>query len=398
LRTFHQSMQKPKIPRNEKDRIKELDAYNIIEAAQQDDFDFLTSLTAQICGTKIALITLVTSEKLCYLSQFGMDSKAIPRDFSFCAHAILTPEKPFVVEDARSDVRFFDNPLTTGYPHVFFYAGISLVNSNGFALGTLCVMDDKPRHLSDAQMLQLAHLASHTVKLLELRRSQIELQQANEELEQFAFIAAHDLKEPLRGITNYLSVFKRKYSNQLDEKGHFYIDSAYQSAQRMKKLIIDILDFSRMGTLGKDQIILDELMDAVFLNYKKSKINKSVKLTKSNLPVLIGDAGSFIQLFTNLIDNAIKYQHEGNTPEITINAEEDGTNWIISVSDNGIGIAPEHQKRVFEIFKRLHPDSEYNGTGIGLANCKKIVRALGGKIWYEANKPTGTIFKFTIPK
>ena len=392
-------MQKPEIPKNEKARLRELDAYNIIEAAEEDDFDFLTAMAAQICGTKISLVTLVTVDKQFFLSHHGLEICETTKDYSFCAHAINNPEEHFIVEDARTDVRFFDNPLTTGYPHVVFYAGIPLVNSNGFPLGSLCVIDDKPRKLDDDQLLKLKHLARQTVKLLELRRSQIELKEANEGLEQFAYVAAHDLKEPLRGITNYLSIFKKKYGDQLDEKAHFYIDNAYQSAQRMKILITDILEFSMTGTVGHDPVNLNELLDAVFSNYKKENTNTPAKLTKSNLPVITGDANSLIQLFTNLIENAIKYQPQGNIAEIKIHTEEDGANWTtISVADNGIGIAPEHQKKVFEVFKRLHTDSEYPGTGIGLANCKKIVMAYGGKIWYEANEPNGTIFKFTLPK
>lgn len=391
-------MQKPEILKTEKYRLQELNAYNIIEAAEEDDFDFLTAMAAQICGTKISLISLVTNNKQCFLSHHGLKIRETSKEFSFCAHAINTPGEPFVVEDARLDVRFFDNPLTTGDPYVIFYAGIPLVNSNGFPLGTLCVIDDKPGQLSDAQLKQLEQLAKQTVKLLELRRSQIELKQVNEELEQFAYIAAHDLKEPLRGITTYLSLLQKKCSGQLDEKGLIYIDNAYKSAQRMKQLITDILDFSKTGNVGQDEIEINELVDAVFSNFNQDGISNSVKLTKSNLPTLTGDTSSFLQLFTNLIDNAIKYQPEGNIPEIKIDAEENENNWIISVADNGIGIAPRHQKKVFEVFKRLHSNSEYSGTGIGLANCKKIVTALGGKIWYEDNKPTGTIFKFSIRK
>jgi signal transduction histidine kinase len=391
-------MQKPEIPKNEKYRLRELEAYDIINAAVDDDFDFLTSLAAQICGTKISLISLITKDKQCFLSSHGLYTSETPKDFSFCAHAINTPREPFVVEDARLDVRFFDNPFTTGDPHVIFYAGIPLVNSNGYPLGSLCVIDDKPGKLSDTQLIKLKNLARQTVKLLELRRSHIELKAANEDLEQFAYIAAHDLKEPLRGITTYLSVFKKKYSEQLDERALIYIDNAFKSAQRMKNLITDILDFSKTGTVGHEQIDLNILLDSIISNYNIDKNSSEVKITKTHLPTLTGDASSFIQLFTNLIDNAIKYQPEGNIAEIKIDAEEQETNWTISVADNGIGIAPKHQEKVFQVFKRLHTESEYSGTGIGLANCKKIVTALGGKIWYEGNKPKGTIFIFTVPK
>lgn len=391
-------MQKPELPKNEKQRLRELEAYNILEVAEDDDFDFLTSMAAQICEAKIALITLVTDDKQCFLSHHGVETKETPRDISFCAHAINTPDQPFIVEDAHADARFSDNPLTTSSPHIVFYAGIPLVNSNGYPLGTLCVIDDKARKLSDAQLSKLKKLASQTVKLLELRRSQLELKKANEELEQFAHVAAHDLKEPLRGITSYLSLFQKKYGQQIDEKGQFYIDNAIVSAQRMKKLISDILDFSKTGEVGQDLVDLNELMDSIFSHYNKENGFDTVRISKSNLPVVYGDASSYIQLFSNLIDNAIKYQPNGNITKVHIEAKEGDSKWTISVADNGIGIAPEHQEKVFEVFKRLHTQSEYSGTGIGLANCKKIITALGGKIWFEANKPTGTIFKLTLSK
>lgn len=391
-------MQKPEIPKNEIGRLRELEAYHIIDAAEEDDFDFLTSMAAQICGTNISLITLVGDYKQCFLSHHGLAIKETLKEFSFCAHAINTPSEPFIVEDARLDVRFSENPLTTGSPHIVFYAGVPLVNSNGFPLGTLCVIDDKPRQLLESQLLKLKQLARQTVKLLELRRATIELKLANQGLEQFAYVAAHDLKEPLRGITSYLSLLQNRYGQKLDEKANFYIISAYNSALRMKKLITDILEFSQTGILGLDPVDLNELMDVIFLRYNQENEKREIILTKSRLPVLIGDPSSFIQLFSNLIDNAIKYQPAGNVAEVHIDVEEDANKWTFSVADNGIGIAPEHQNKVFEVFKRLHTESEYSGTGIGLANCKKIVTALHGEIWYEANQPNGTIFKFTIPK
>ncbi|WP_158857110.1 PAS domain S-box protein [Lunatibacter salilacus] len=231
-----------------------------------------------------------------------------------------------------------------------------------------------------------------------IKSIQKQLEQKNEELEQFAYIAAHDLKEPLRGITTYLSILKKKYSKQLDEKANSYIDNAYNNAGRMKNLITDILDFSKTGDVGQEQVNLDELLNSIFTNYQNDDKLKQINFSKSKLPTIKGDTSSFVQLFTNLIDNGIKYQPADNVPEITIGVTEDEKTYIFRITDNGIGINPEHQDRVFEIFKRLHTDSEYSGTGIGLASCKKIVSAFGGKIWFEPSEPKGTIFIFTIPK
>lgn len=230
-----------------------------------------------------------------------------------------------------------------------------------------------------------------------IKSIQAQLKQKNEELEQFAYIAAHDMKEPLRGITTYLSILQKKYGDALDEKANTYINNAYNNATRMKNLITDILDFSKTGTIGEQPIDLNNLLDSIIDNYQSDdKVN--VVISRSEMPTLKGDASSFVQLFTNLIENGIKYQPQGQIPEIKIEVTENERNWLFSVADNGIGIKPEHQDKVFEIFKRLHANSKYSGTGIGLATCKKIVAAYGGKIWFEPAEPNGTIFKFTMPK
>lgn len=229
-----------------------------------------------------------------------------------------------------------------------------------------------------------------------IKAIQAQLERQNEQLEQFAYVAAHDMKEPLRAITTYLSLFQKKYGEQLDEKANTYVQNAFDGAKKMKQLILDILDYSKSGQIGNEEVDLDELVETIFKKYNQD--DKQVNLSKSKLPTLIGDHAAFIQLFTNLIDNGTKYQTPGNTPDISIQAEESDDFWTFNVADNGIGIDPAHQSRVFEVFKRLHIDSEYSGTGIGLATCKNIISILGGKIWFEPNQPKGTIFKFTIPK
>jgi PAS domain S-box-containing protein len=227
---------------------------------------------------------------------------------------------------------------------------------------------------------------------------QAELEQKNQELEQFAHIAAHDLKEPLRGITTYLSVLQKKYSNQLDAKANMYIDNAFNNARSMKNLISDILDFSKTGKISQEEVNLNELLDAIINNYHHDGKLDSTDFSKSILPTVKSDAGSLIQLFTNLIDNALKYKSNNNRTEIRIDAMEEENAWVLHVADNGIGIHADFSDKVFEIFRRLHNNSAYSGSGIGLAICKKIVSAHGGKIWFEPNNPIGTIFKFTIPK
>ena len=175
-------MQKPTIPKNEEKRIHELNSYDVIGEIEQDDYDFLTQMAAEICGTKISLISLVTEDKQWFLSHHGLNARETPKELAFCAHAINKPDEVFIVENATKDERFADNPLVTGDPHVIFYTGVPLVNENGFALGTLCVIDNNPKILTENQINSLKLLSSQVIKLFELRRKSKQLLQQNTEL------------------------------------------------------------------------------------------------------------------------------------------------------------------------------------------------------------------------
>lgn len=172
-------MNKPEIPKNESERLKELSSYNIIGEMEHSDYDFLTQMASQICEVKISLISLITDEKQWFLSHNGLEIRETPREFSFCAHAINNPEELFIIEDSREDNRFYDNPLVTGDPNVIFYAGVPLVNKNGFVLGTLCVIDSSPKKLTEQQITSLKMLSNQIIKLLELRRSARDLDGIN---------------------------------------------------------------------------------------------------------------------------------------------------------------------------------------------------------------------------
>jgi len=184
-------MKKPRIPKNEKERLENLESYQLIGLKEQEEFDFLTSMASIICETKISLISLITDDKQWFLSHHGLETRETPKDYAFCAHAINSPDDPFIIEDAKEDKRFYDNPLTTGEPHVIFYAGIPLVSSAGYPLGTLCAIDDKPKKLTEEQIEELKKLAKLTSALFEKRRNEIknkhlinELDKKNELLEE----------------------------------------------------------------------------------------------------------------------------------------------------------------------------------------------------------------------
>jgi signal transduction histidine kinase len=233
-----------------------------------------------------------------------------------------------------------------------------------------------------------------------LRRQAKELEFSNSELEQFAYVASHDLQEPLRMITSFLTLLEKKYSDIIDNKGKQYIHFAVDGAQRMRQIIYDLLDFSRVGrTEDKlEKVNLQSVVTDIIKLYKNQIEKQHAAIVFTNLPTLQTFKVPIRQVFQNLIANGLKYQAPDNRPAISISYKEFDNEWIFSVKDNGIGINPEHFDKIFIIFQRLHNREIYNGTGLGLAVTKKIIENLGGKIWVESEESKGSIFHFTLPK
>jgi signal transduction histidine kinase len=233
---------------------------------------------------------------------------------------------------------------------------------------------------------------------LALARKTRDLARSNAELEQFAYIASHDLQEPLRMVSSYTRLLARRYQGKLDQDADEFIAFAVDGATRMQRLIDDLLAFSRVGTRGKPfeptdcNAVLKDVLDNLQLAIEE---NHAV-VTRGELPVLPADASQLEQLFQNLIANAIKFHGEA-PPQISIAAQQQADDWHFTVSDNGIGIDPEHFERIFVIFQRLHGRGDYPGTGIGLAVCKRIVERHGGNIWVESVPGQGATFHFTLP-
>lgn len=222
---------------------------------------------------------------------------------------------------------------------------------------------------------------------------------SNKELGQFAYIASHDLQEPLRTITNYVGLFEKQYKGKLDENAEKYITTITGATGRMQQLIRDILNYSRIGhdkvlsTIHID-ILLQEILTDMTIAIKES--NALIKIDK--MPVLKGYETELRSLFQNLLSNALKFRKQGTQTEITITSKPDLNNWIFAIKDNGIGIEKIYFDRIFTIFQKLHGQKEFAGTGIGLAQCKKIVELHGGKMWLESELDKGSTFYFTIPK
>ena len=230
-------------------------------------------------------------------------------------------------------------------------------------------------------------------------RAEQELARSNAELEQFAYVASHDLQEPLRMVASYTQLLARRYGDRLDDDAREFIGFAVDGVTRMQALINDLLAFSRVGTRGGsfESTDADLVLERVLVNLGPAIEDAGAVVTSDPLPTVIADAGQLGQVFQNLIANAVKFRRPGDTPRVHVSATRTGESWLFSVADNGIGIAPEFAERIFILFQRLHKRDEYPGTGIGLSICKKIVERHGGEIWLESKPGEGTTFRFTIP-
>jgi light-regulated signal transduction histidine kinase (bacteriophytochrome) len=228
-------------------------------------------------------------------------------------------------------------------------------------------------------------------------RAQADLARSNRDLEQFAYAASHDLQEPLRMVATYSQLLAERYRGKLDGTADKYIDYAVDGALRMQTLIQDLLAFSRVGRQGNEPQLTDcnLVVESAIANLQAAVQESGAQFFIDKLPTVTAEPAELRQLFQNLLGNAIKFRSP-RPPEIHIAAKIKGHDWVFSVSDNGIGIAPEHAETIFGIFKRLHTHSEYPGSGIGLAICKKIVEQSGGRIWVES-QPQGARFCFTLP-
>ncbi|WP_437372113.1 GAF domain-containing sensor histidine kinase [Maribacter litoralis] len=437
-------MTKAKIHPREKERLALLDSYSILDTLPEKDYDNLTQLAAEICQTPISLITLLDDKRQWFKSHYGLETSETPIEDAFCAHAITADEPIFTVENAKEDIRFKNNPLVTGDPNIAFYAGIPLKNTNGLPLGTLCVIDNKPRVLTQSQKESLNILSEQVINLLELRKNKLELERAHRklkkfskklekkvfqrtnqleiktiklelminDLESFNHICSHDLQEPLRKIQMFISQVSDTEFNNLSEAGKHKLERIDLSAARMRNLIQDLMAYGSTETIDNSltSVSLKKLvMDVKDVLSEELKEHKTVLKVPKDCEITVRPI-QFKQLLFNLFTNAIKYSKNEEKPVIKVSGKivsgadypkldlsEDKIYSRIEVSDNGIGFDQKYESKIFEIFQRLHTDEEYQGTGIGLSIVKRIVTTHKGHIQVESNVGEGAKFIIFIP-
>lgn len=393
----------PLIPANEKERLDALKNYDILDTLPEKEFDDITLLASQICQTPISLISLTDENRQWFKSRHGTDAVFTPKELTFCAHAINEKDNVFIVNDSRCDNRFHDNPLVLEDPGVVFYAGIPLVNPEGYPLGTLCVVDHQPRELSDQQIAALTTLSAQLLKLFELRKKTFTLDKTNKELlkqncllKTFANTAAHDIKSPMGNIISLTDILRAKYSKVLDLKGLEILDYIGKSTSQLSQFIDGMLEYSKnTNILTKDRSsvsLFEETQNIIKLIDREKLANFIIKINPHDN--FFTNRQAVRQVLLNIIGNALKYNHR-KEPEIIIQAVKKEGVLKMNIIDNGIGIKPEDQKDIFDLFRTTsNKDKDgFHGTGIGLSTVKGLVEGLGGTIKVSSEVNQGANFE-----
>lgn len=400
-------MQPAPMPANEQDRLNTLYSYQILDTLPEKDFDDITILASEICQTPIASISIIDADRQWLKSKVGMLSQETPREITFCGHAINNVEEILLVPNSEEDERFRDNPLVTGEPHVIFYAGVPLKAEDGNVLGTLCVIDTKPRQLNESQLKSLKALANQVVTQFELRKknkelalSRFSLEEINEQLEKFAQVVAHDLKSPCNNIIGLSEILLHNSNNQLSEENLEVIKYMGDSAVQLKQLIDDILKYSR--TLNFSQTVSDFTFEELMLELRRMvQLPKQFELiSKGTESRIFAPKIPLLQILLNLTTNAIRYNDKADGL-VTISFFEDIDKYHFLVADNGRGMAEDELERIFEPdYTTLKGTDRFNtlGHGIGLVTVKRLVNKLGGDILISSKVGEGTTFHFTIAK
>lgn len=389
------------------ERIKTLIDYDILDSCPEEMFDEITSMASIISKMPISLISLLDTERQFFKSTHGVNIRETPIEYSFCNIAIKETNDIFIVEDARKDYRFCNNPFVIKEPFVVSYYGVPLKSLEGVAYGTLCVIDSDLKILNDEQKIILKKLAKQVEHLIEHRRnsrllndykSKIEVYGKN--MEEFAYLAAHDLKAPIRAIDSFAKLLDKKNEKIWDKKDAKYLHFIKEGTSKMNHLILDLMEYSK-ANFEKNTIEtfnLNNLIIEIFKDLSLGITKNKPKIFVDKIPNIHSYKTAFTILFKNLIENAIKYQKQDSIPIVKIKYHETFNDMTFFVEDNGIGIGKEYLELIFKPFKRLHSDAEYQGNGLGLAACSKIIQSLNGSIKAESTEGKGSTFIVKIPK
>lgn len=386
------------IPEDENKRLDALSEYSILDSEAESVFDEIVALASFICGTPISTITLIDEKRQWFKAQVGLKDSQTPRDVAFCAHAILQNEL-MVVNDAREDKRFNENPLVLGKPDIRFYAGMPLITADGYKLGTICVIDTKPKVLSKEQSFALRVLSNQVMKLLELRKQNIALAKMHSMHNKLLSIIGHDLRGPVKSIDGLLHLAEN-YGMTFEEYKEL-IPRLRQLVDTTDNLLFNILNWAKNQIEGKAtvkeplsvRVLLQQIVEAHSPLFK-TKQNQIVNEVNDDVKILI-DKNRLEFVSRNLLLNANKYMNNGT---IRISTQTVGDKLEICVADSGPGIDEDRHSALFEWGGRnsTNGTNGERGSGLGLPMCKEFVEDMGGTIWLTSEIDKGTSFFFTL--
>ena len=418
-------------PANESQRVKALAALDILDTPREEGFDAIVRLAAIICDVPTAIISLMDAERQWFKARINLDLSETPRDIAFCAHTILQ-ESPLVVTDTLEDRRFRENPLVTGGPRIRFYAGQRLMTPDGHAVGTLCMIDDKPRALTDTQLEALQALAAQAASLLELRlrvrqlesevrvRKQAELaaeiarrvaddarqaaEAASRAKSEFLSRMSHELRTPLNAIIGFANVLRKNPAGELSERSLIHLMRIRANGEHLLRLINDILDLAKVEA-GRDQISfgtvdLGTLVQEVMAELEGRVVGRDDEdrlalraVVPARLSIIESDALRLKQIIINLVGNALKFTARGSVT-VHVVADAAHTPVRIDVVDTGIGIPADRLGAIFEAFEQADCDTSrrYGGTGLGLAISSSLAKLLGYRIGVSSVVGEGSTF------
>jgi hypothetical protein len=395
------------INQNEEARLSALKSYNILDTAEEKDFDDLTTLASAICQTPVAFISLIDDKRQWFKSRRGITEKEASIESSFCTYAIASGNDIMIVENATLDARFIENPLVNMENGITFYAGVPLINKDGFALGSLCVVDKSQKQLTEEQIIALKIIAKQVVDKLELRRSAIELAKLYQELidsnlfiQGFSAMAAHDIKNPMSSILLSAQLMKRRLGKFHDKSFEKLLNLNINATKRLITMLDDMIAYSNSPQLlltQKQFVNSTELFQTV-ISLIRVPDNFEILLPSENYLLSISKI-ALQQILINLLTNAIRY-NDKDRGLIQIRCSEDVERYYFEVEDNGIGIAREYHEEVFGNNFTLNITDRENkkGNGIGLSTVKELLKILKGMITVRSVIGKGTTFSFNLPK
>ncbi|HZY38538.1 MAG TPA: GAF domain-containing sensor histidine kinase [Mucilaginibacter sp.] len=388
-------------------RLAALDSYNILDTGEEKDFDDLTTLASAICQTPIAFISLVDEKREWFKSRFGIAEIETPAELSFSAFTIVSDSDIMILEDVKRDERFTENPLIKRDSNITFYAGVPLVNEDGFALGSLCVIDKKQKQLTPAQTDALKIIAKQVVDKLELRKKAIAIEKMNQQLvdsnlfiQKFAAMAAHDIKNPMSSILLTAQALQLRLKDLDDKSLGRLIDINITCTQQLMALLDDMLAYSKSPELlltQKQTVYFSDVIKNV-LHLITVPANFDIRLPDENHAITLSVI-ALEQILSNLLSNAIRY-NDKEQGLVQLRFSEDAQYYHFEVEDNGIGIAGEFHEKIFNNNFTLKISDRFNkkGSGIGLSTVKELVKAVKGKIRVESVIGKFTIFFISLPK